>query len=54
KSAFVNGRSRQIIIKDMERRITRGDFEAEKEEAIKIVCDIARDRANKLTPKKAV
>jgi len=52
--AFVNGRSRQIIIKDMERRISRWDFEAEKEEAIKAMCDIARDRANKLTPQKTV
>ncbi|RPA92752.1 hypothetical protein L873DRAFT_1575837, partial [Choiromyces venosus 120613-1] len=47
-NAFVNGRSRQTIIKDMERRISRWDFEAEKEEAIKAMCDIARDRANKL------
>jgi len=52
--AFVNGRSRQIIIKDMEKRISRWDFEAEKEEAIQAMCDIARDRANKLTPQKTV
>jgi 2-oxo-4-hydroxy-4-carboxy--5-ureidoimidazoline (OHCU) decarboxylase len=51
---FTNGHGRQIIIKDMERRISRCDIEAEKEEAIKAVCDIARDRANKLTPKKTV
>ncbi|PUU73052.1 hypothetical protein B9Z19DRAFT_1006250, partial [Tuber borchii] len=54
KRAFVNGRSRQIIIKNMEKRISRWDFEAEKEEATQAMCDIARDRAKKLTPQRTV
>jgi len=48
--AFVNGRSRVAIMEDMERRIARGDFEAEKTEAINAMCDIARDRVDKLLP----
>lgn len=36
-SVFVNGRSRAAIMEDMDRRITRGDFEAEKTEAINVL-----------------
>ncbi|RPB15982.1 hypothetical protein P167DRAFT_562796 [Morchella conica CCBAS932] len=47
---FVNGRSRAVIMEDMERRIARGDIEVEKTEAINAMCDIARDRVDKLLP----
>lgn len=33
---FVNGRSRDVIMEDMRRRIDRGDFAAEEEEAINV------------------
>ncbi|KAI5840212.1 hypothetical protein DFP73DRAFT_482983, partial [Morchella snyderi] len=49
-SVFVNGRSRAVIMEDMERRIARGDIETEKTEAINAMCDIARDRVDKLLP----
>ncbi|EEQ90039.1 uncharacterized protein BDCG_05159 [Blastomyces dermatitidis ER-3] len=45
---FVNGRSRDVIMQDMRRRIERGDVEKEKEDIIQAMCDIAIDRAQKL------
>lgn len=45
---FVNGRSRLVIMDNMRQRISRGDIEAEKTEAINAMCDIAADRACKL------
>ncbi|OAL21156.1 hypothetical protein AYO20_11412 [Fonsecaea nubica] len=45
---FVNGRSRPVIMEDMQQRIDRGDIQLEKQEAIKAMCDIAKDRAKKL------
>ncbi|KAJ4392307.1 hypothetical protein N0V93_005932 [Gnomoniopsis smithogilvyi] len=44
---FVNGRSRDVIMEDMRRRIDRGDFAAEEKEAINAMADIAKDRAGK-------
>lgn len=41
KSVFVNGRSRAAIMEDMDRRITRGDFEAEKTEAINVLSTLS-------------
>jgi len=46
---FVNGRSRPVIMEDMQTRIDRGDIELEKQEAIQAMCDIAKDRAKKLS-----
>jgi len=46
--AFVAGRSRQVIMQNMEERIARGDIDAEKKEAIEAMRDIAKDRASKL------
>ncbi|KAI2621045.1 Oxo-4-hydroxy-4-carboxy-5-ureidoimidazoline decarboxylase [Xylaria nigripes] len=45
---FVNGRGRDVIMGDMQRRIERGDHRAEEQEAIKAMIDIALDRAKKL------
>ncbi|OCT44931.1 OHCU decarboxylase [Cladophialophora carrionii] len=45
---FVNGRSRPVIMDDMQRRIDRGDIQLEKQEAIQAMVDIAKDRAKKL------
>lgn len=45
---FVNGRSRSLILQDMQMRIHRADFETEQDEAITAMCDIAYDRARKL------
>ncbi|KAI1121543.1 Oxo-4-hydroxy-4-carboxy-5-ureidoimidazoline decarboxylase [Nemania abortiva] len=45
---FVDGRSRDVIMEDMRRRIDRGDIRAEEEEGIQAMVDIALDRANKL------
>lgn len=45
---FVNGRSRDEIMKNMTRRIERGDIWAEVDEAFNAMCDIAHDRAKKL------
>ncbi|KAJ4509825.1 hypothetical protein HRR83_006845 [Exophiala dermatitidis] len=45
---FVNGRSRPVIMQDMQRRIERGDLRQEKSDAIQAMCDIASDRAKKL------
>ncbi|MCJ1389430.1 hypothetical protein MMC18_002287 [Xylographa bjoerkii] len=44
---FVNGRSRAAVMKDMTERISRGDISRERFEAIKAMCEIAADRANK-------
>ncbi|PHH51608.1 putative allantoinase 1 [Ceratocystis fimbriata CBS 114723] len=45
---FVNGRGRPEIMEDMKARIARGNIELEEQEAIKAMCDIAKDRSNKL------
>lgn len=45
---FVNGRSRDVIMENMEERIKRGDVVEERKEAFNAMCDIARDRASKL------
>ncbi|KAL1654178.1 hypothetical protein SLS61_003182 [Didymella pomorum] len=45
---FVNGRPRPVIMENMRSRIDRGDIEAERQEAIQAMCDIALDRASKL------
>ncbi|KAI1454897.1 Oxo-4-hydroxy-4-carboxy-5-ureidoimidazoline decarboxylase [Annulohypoxylon moriforme] len=45
---FVNGRSRAIVMQNMQDRIDRGDIRAEELEAIQAMVDIALDRANKL------
>ncbi|KAI0512816.1 Oxo-4-hydroxy-4-carboxy-5-ureidoimidazoline decarboxylase [Xylaria bambusicola] len=45
---FVNGRSRDVVMEDMRRRIDRGDIRAEEKEAISAMVDIAMDRAKKL------
>jgi OHCU decarboxylase len=45
---FVNGRPRTEIMQNMKTRIERGDFEAEVQEGIEAMCDIAKDRASKL------
>jgi hypothetical protein len=47
-SVFVNGRSRPAIMENMRSRIDRGDIKAERQEAIKAMCDIAADRVSKL------
>ncbi|KIV87531.1 hypothetical protein PV11_03070 [Exophiala sideris] len=45
---FVNGRSRPVIMADMQKRIDRSDISQEKQDAIKAMCAIASDRAGKL------
>ncbi|TGJ86684.1 hypothetical protein E0Z10_g2117 [Xylaria hypoxylon] len=45
---FVNGRSRDVVMEDMRRRINRGDIRAEEREGIQAMVDIALDRAGKL------
>jgi 2-oxo-4-hydroxy-4-carboxy--5-ureidoimidazoline (OHCU) decarboxylase len=45
---FVNGRSRDIIMEDMNNRIQNGTFEGEVKRACEAMCDIAIDRAKKL------
>ncbi|KAI1624882.1 Oxo-4-hydroxy-4-carboxy-5-ureidoimidazoline decarboxylase [Exophiala viscosa] len=45
---FVNGRSRPVIMADMQKRIERADINQEKEDSIKAMCAIASDRAQKL------
>ncbi|KAI0908653.1 Oxo-4-hydroxy-4-carboxy-5-ureidoimidazoline decarboxylase [Ustulina deusta] len=45
---FVNGRSRDVVMQDMRRRIDRGDIRAEEREGIQAMVDIALDRAGKL------
>lgn len=47
-SVFVNGRPRPMIMENMRSRIDRADIEAERQEAIRAMCDIALDRASKL------
>ena len=44
---FVNGRSRDVIMKNMKVRIERGDIKKERVEAFNAMCDIAHDRALK-------
>ncbi|EDK36466.2 hypothetical protein PGUG_00564 [Meyerozyma guilliermondii ATCC 6260] len=44
---FVNGRSRDVIMKNMKVRIERGDIKKERVEAFNAMCDIAHDRASK-------
>ncbi|CAK9437830.1 uncharacterized protein LODBEIA_P22080 [Lodderomyces beijingensis] len=48
---FVNGRGRDEIMEDMRRRIERGSIELEREVAFNAICDIALDRARKLSAK---
>ncbi|QPG72885.1 hypothetical protein FOA43_000188 [Brettanomyces nanus] len=48
---FVNGRSREVIMRNMKMRIQRHDFLAEVVEAFNAMCDIALDRARKLGAK---
>ncbi|KAI5967301.1 hypothetical protein CANMA_003121 [Candida margitis] len=48
---FVNGRSRDEIIVNMEERIRRNDIALERSEAFQAMCDIALDRAAKLDVK---
>jgi len=45
---FVDGRSRPVIMADMQKRIERGDLKQEKRDAITAMCEIASDRAKKL------
>ncbi|KAL5598707.1 hypothetical protein BROUX41_003380 [Berkeleyomyces rouxiae] len=45
---FVNGRGRPEIMENMEARIARGDIALEEQEAMKAMCDIAKDRSKKL------
>ncbi|KAK3636714.1 hypothetical protein LTR56_014015 [Elasticomyces elasticus] len=45
---FVDGRSRQVIMDDMRRRIANGNVRKERAAAIRAMCEIASDRANKL------
>ena len=44
----MNGRSRNVIIEEMERRIQRRDLLQEKKDAVDAMCDIAVDRARKM------
>lgn len=46
---FVNGRSRDAVMEDMRVRIERGDVVQEREAAFQAMCDIAVDRARKLS-----
>ncbi|KAG9237733.1 Oxo-4-hydroxy-4-carboxy-5-ureidoimidazoline decarboxylase [Amylocarpus encephaloides] len=45
---FVNGRSRPVIMHNMQQRIDRGNIRLERAEGIQAMCDIAADRAIKL------
>lgn len=45
---FVNGRSRSVIMEDMQRRIECGNLKQEKVDAIEAMCDIAHDRVKRL------
>ena len=45
---FVNGRSREVVMRDMRERIEQGDREAEVGRASEAMCDIAVDRARKM------
>ncbi|KAI5367802.1 Putative oxo-4-hydroxy-4-carboxy-5-ureidoimidazoline decarboxylase [Septoria linicola] len=46
---FVNGRSRSAVMDDMRNRIANSDLKSERAAAIRAMCEIAADRANKLT-----
>ena len=46
---FVNGRSRPTLLEDMKRRIERHDIKQERLDATQAICDIAADRARKLS-----
>ena len=46
---FVNGRSRSTIMENMHSRIDRDNIELERHEAIRAMCEIALDRASKLS-----
>lgn len=48
---FVNGRSRQEIMRNMRERIDAGDISAERRYAFDAMCDIAHDRSKKLEAK---
>ncbi|GEQ72298.1 hypothetical protein JCM33374_g5985 [Metschnikowia sp. JCM 33374] len=48
---FVNGRTRDSIMENMQARISRGDIRLERKEAFGAMCDIALDRARKLGAK---
>ncbi|KAH3671908.1 hypothetical protein OGAPHI_000094 [Ogataea philodendri] len=48
---FVNGRSRDQIMENMNSRIKRNNINLEIQEAFNAMCDIALDRANKLQHK---
>ncbi|KAL2015646.1 hypothetical protein VTK56DRAFT_5067 [Thermocarpiscus australiensis] len=50
---WVNGRGREEIVRDMRRRIERGDVREEEREGIRAMCDIAADRARKLLKRSA-
>ena len=45
---FVDGRSREEVMRDMRGRIERGDWDSEVGLAGKAMCDIAVDRARKV------
>ncbi|EMC98078.1 hypothetical protein BAUCODRAFT_66672 [Baudoinia panamericana UAMH 10762] len=46
---FVNGRSRPVIMDDMRKRMASSDLKTERAAAIRAMCEIAADRANKLS-----
>ncbi|KAF2767726.1 hypothetical protein EJ03DRAFT_248496, partial [Teratosphaeria nubilosa] len=46
---FVNGRSRAVIMDDMRARIASGSIDSERAAAIRAMCEIAADRARKLS-----
>ncbi|ODQ78525.1 hypothetical protein BABINDRAFT_162730 [Babjeviella inositovora NRRL Y-12698] len=48
---FVNGRSRAVVMHDMETRIAGNDIAKERIAAFNAMCDIALDRAEKLETK---
>ncbi|KXX82477.1 putative allantoinase 1 [Madurella mycetomatis] len=50
---FVDGRGREEVMRDMRRRIARGDLREEEKEGIRAMCAIAADRARKLLGKSA-
>ena len=46
---FVNGRSRDVVMANMKERIERNNIQLERQEAFEAMCDIALDRASKLS-----
>ncbi|GIZ37170.1 hypothetical protein CKM354_000062800 [Cercospora kikuchii] len=46
---FVNGRSRSVIMHDMRERIANSNLQAERLANIRAMCEIAADRASKLS-----